>query len=173
MEENPDHFEAMAQLAEAKLNLGKNAEASISWTRCSACGTATRRALYVRARAMEAQGDKRGAEEHYGYALTADPRLAPALSRMWRLQQEEAQKPEALETLEKLRSLGEASLEEKVALAEMYAESKTRLDKGRKIIDELLKREPGNPKYVALKAALTQAAPKKKFKGPIILRGGR
>jgi hypothetical protein len=75
--------------------------------------------------------------------------------------------------LEKLYLLGEASLEEKVALVGMYAEGKIQSERGRKIVDELLKREPGNPTYVALKASLTTIAPKKRFSGPIILRGGR
>jgi hypothetical protein len=56
----------------------------------------------------------------------------------------------------------------------MYAESKINLERGRKLIDEALQREPGNPEYVSIKAALTAAAPKKKkSSGPIILRGGR
>jgi hypothetical protein len=60
----------------------------------------------------------------------------------------------------------------------MYADSRTNLDMGRKLIDEALQREPGNPKYVAIKAALTRAAPKKKSGGSsgggiIIMRGKR
>ncbi|MBN1205301.1 MAG: tetratricopeptide repeat protein [Myxococcaceae bacterium] len=175
VDENPDHIEALAQLAESKLSLGKNREAQELVDKVLSRRARSPRALYVRGRLMEAQGDKRGAEENYGYALTSDPRFAPALSRVWRLQQANGQEQEALQMLEKLYGLGEASLEEKLALAEMYAQRKIRLERGLKIIDELLKREPGNPKYVALKALLTpQAAPKKKsYKGPIILRGGR
>jgi tetratricopeptide (TPR) repeat protein len=133
------------------------------------------RANYVRGRALELQGDKRGAGEHYGYALTADPRFAPALSRVWRMQQEAGLKSEAMQTLERLYRIGEASVEEKVTLASMYADSKTNLEKGRKLIDEALQREPGNPKYVAIKAALTRATPKKKSSGSgiVIMRGKR
>jgi hypothetical protein len=90
------------------------------------------------------------------------------------MQQEARQWQESRGTLEKLYKLGEASLEEKVALAELYADSKSNYERGRKIVDELLHLDPGNTKYVALKAALTPAAPKKKKStGPIILRGGR
>ncbi len=178
LEDHPSHLEALAQLAETKLNLGKNTEAQQLVDRVLRMRARFPRALYVRARTLEAQGDKRGAEEHYGYALTADPRFAPALSRMWRLHKEAGRKVEAMTTLEKLYFLSEASLEEKVALAELYAETKTNMERGRKLIDEALQREPGNPQYVAIKASLAKAEPKskpqkKKGSGIVILRGGR
>lgn len=173
VEEHPDNVDALAQLAEAKLNLGKNGEAGDLVEKVLRIRARYARALYVRARVLEAQGDKRLAAEHYEYALTADPHFAPALSQVWRMQQAAGQKNEAQATLQRLYKLGEASLEEKVALAQMYADSKTNLERGKKIVDELLQREPGNPKYVALKAALTPTPEKKKFNGPIIIRGGR
>jgi tetratricopeptide (TPR) repeat protein len=174
VEENPDNVEALGQLAEAKLNLGKNTEATDLVDKVLRIRARYPRALYVRARVLESQGDKKGAEENYEYALSADPHFAPALSRIWRMQQEAGLKTEAQETLQRLYKLGEASLEEKIALAQMYADSKSNLERGRKIVEELLQREPGNPKYVALKAALTPVPPKKKRpSGPIILRGGR
>jgi tetratricopeptide (TPR) repeat protein len=173
VEENPDHVDALGQLAEAKLNLGKNSEANDLVEKVLKIRPRYPRALFVRARVLESQGDKKGAEENYEYALTADPHFAPALSHMWRMQQEVGLKNEAQETLQRLYKLGEASLEEKVALAQMYADSKSNLERGRKIVDELLQREPGNPKYVALKAALTPTPTKKKFTGPVIIRGGR
>lgn len=174
LDESPDDIEAQAQLAEAKLSLGKTSEAQDLVNKVLRLQARSPRALYVRARILEVQGDKRGAEENYGYALSADPGFAPALSRLWRMQQDARQWQESRETLEKLYRLGEASLEEKVALAELYADSKSNYERGRKIVDELLHLDPGNPKYVALKAALTPAAPKKKKPtGPIILRGGR
>jgi tetratricopeptide (TPR) repeat protein len=174
-EEHPDHVEGLAQLAETKLMLNKPAEAQQLVDKALRLRANYPRALYVRARALELQGDKRGAEEHYGYALTADPRFAPALSRMWRMHQEAGQKAEAIAVLERLYKIGEASVEEKVTLASMYADSKTNLEKGRKLIDEALEREPGNPKYVAIKAALTRATPKKKSGGSgiVIMRGKR
>jgi tetratricopeptide (TPR) repeat protein len=174
VDENPENAEAQAQLAEIKLSLGKTSEAQDLVEKVLRNRARSPRALYVRARIMEAQGDKRGALENYDYALSADPSFAPALSRLWRMQQEERQWQESRTTLERLYKLGEASLEEKVALAELYADSKSNYERGRKIVDELLHLDPGNPKYVALKAALTPAAPKKKrSSGPIILRGGR
>ncbi|MFL5350315.1 MAG: tetratricopeptide repeat protein [Hyalangium sp.] len=174
VEEQPDNADALGMLAEAKLNLGKNTEAQDLVEKVLHLKARSPRALYVRGRILEAQGDKRGAQENYSYALTADPRFAPALSRVWRTQQEAGEKTEALETLQKLYKLGEASLEEKVALAQMYADSGNHSERGLKIVDELLKREPGNPKYVALKAALAPAPStvKKRFTGPIIMRGG-
>jgi tetratricopeptide (TPR) repeat protein len=168
--------EALAVLAETKLLLENPAEAQQLVDKALRLRAQYPRALYVRARVLEEQGDKRGAEEHYGYALTSNPRFAPALSRVWRMQQEAGLKSEAIQTLERLYRIGEASVEEKVTLASMYADSKTNLDKGRKLIDEALQREPGNPKYVAIKAALTRATPKKKGNGGggiIIMRGKR
>ncbi|HLM46406.1 MAG TPA: hypothetical protein VK458_21225, partial [Myxococcaceae bacterium] len=100
----------------------------------------------------------------------------PALSRLWRMQQEAGLKAEARQTLERLYRVGGASVEEKVTLASMYAESRTNIDVGRKLIDEALQREPGNPKYVAIKSLLTRAAPKKKSgggSGIVIMRGKR
>lgn len=173
MEENPDNLDALGQLAEAWLNLGKTAVAKELVDKVLRIRSRFPRALYVRARILELHGDKQGAEENYRYALTADPHFAPALSRVWRMQQEANQWQESRLTLEKLYALGEASLEEKVALAQQYADSRTHLERGLKIVDELLQREPGNPQYVALKAALTPARTKKKSSGPIILRGGR
>ena len=172
-EENPDNVEALAVLAETKLLLKNPTEAQQLVDKVLRLRAQYPRALYVRALALEMAGDKRGAEEHYNYALTADPRFAPALSRVWRMQQEAGLKSEAMRTLERLYRIGEASVEEKVTLASMYADSKTNLEKGRKLIDEALQREPGNPKYVAIKAALTQAAPKKKGGGIVIMRGKR
>jgi tetratricopeptide (TPR) repeat protein len=173
LEENPENVDAAGQLAEVKLNLGKTSEAQDLVDKVLRVRSRFPQALYVRARILEAQGDKRGAEENYDYALSADPNFAPALSRVWRMQQDARQWQESRLTLEKLYKLGEASLEEKVALAELYADSKTNLERGQKIVDELLHLDPANPKYVALKAALTPTRPKKKSTGPIILRGGR
>jgi tetratricopeptide (TPR) repeat protein len=170
----PTSVEALAMLAETKLLLGQNKEAQGLVDKVLRLRSRFPRALYVRARALEAQGDKDGAVENYSYALSSDPRFAPALSRMWRIHREAGRKMEAMASLEKIHFIGEASMEEKVALAQLYAESKIHLERGRKLIDEALAREPGNPDYVAIKAALTEAMPrKKKPKGPIILRGGR
>jgi len=173
LEQNPENVDAAGQLAEVKLNLGKMSQAQDLVDKVLRVRSRYPQALYVRARILEAQGDKKGAEENYDYALSADPNFAPALSRRWRMQQDARQWQESRLTLEKLYKLGEASLEEKVALAELYADSKSNLERGQKIVNELLHLDPGNAKYVALKAALTPAPKKKKSSGPIILRGGR
>ncbi|WP_081466017.1 tetratricopeptide repeat protein [Stigmatella aurantiaca] len=170
----PTSVEALSMLAETKLLLGQNKEAQALVEKVLRLRSRYPRALYVRARALEAQGDKAGAVENYSYALSSDPRFAPALSRMWRIHRDAGRKMDAMTSLEQIHFIGEASIEEKVALAQMYAESKIHLERGRKLIDEALAREPGNPDYVSIKAALTDAMPKKKkSKGPIILRGGR
>jgi tetratricopeptide (TPR) repeat protein len=171
-EDHPENIEGLGMLAEAKLLLGKNSEAQALVDKVLKMRARYPRALYVRARALEAQGDRAGALEHYGYALSADPRFAPALSRMWRMHKEVGRKQEALDALERLYLTGEASLEEKVTLADLYADGKSQLERARKIVDELLAREPGNPRYVALKAALAPPPPpKKKGPGIVIMRG--
>jgi tetratricopeptide (TPR) repeat protein len=174
-EEHPDNVEALSQLAETKLLLKNPAEAQQLVDKALKQRALYARALYVRGRVLEQQGDKRGAEEHYGYALTSDPRFFPALSRLWRMQQEAGQKAEAKQTLERLYRAGGASVEEKVTLASIYVESRTNLDVARKLIDDALQREPGNPKYVAIKSLIARAAPKKKSGGSgiVIMRGKR
>jgi len=175
-EEHPDHVEALSQLAETKLLLNNFTEAQQLVDKALKQRALYARALYVRGRVLEQQGDKRGAEEHYGYALTSDPRFFPALSRLWRMQQEAGQKAEAKQTLERLYRVGGASVEEKVTLASIYVESRTNLDVARKLIDDALQREPGNPKYVAIKSLIARAAPKKKKSGGsgiVIMRGKR
>jgi tetratricopeptide (TPR) repeat protein len=174
VEAYPRDPDALAQLAETKLNMDQHAEAQQLVDKALGFRPRFARALYVRARALEAQGNPKGAEESYRYALTSDPGFAPALSRMWRLHEQASRRTEAMNTLEKLLFMGEASLEEKAALAGMYASSRTQVERGRKLIEEALRHEPGNEAYLATREALLKAAPpKQRGGGPVILRGGR
>ena len=174
--ENPRDLDTLAQLAETKLLLKKYPEAQQLVDKVLRVRPHFGRALYVRARAQEAQGRIKDAEESYRYALTAEPGFAPVLSRMWRLHHKAGRKDEAVKVLEQLYLAGEAAAEEKVALAELYAESKRQLERARKLMEEALRREPDNPRYLAIKAAIEKATPKPpkpKPTGPIIIRGGR
>ncbi len=173
---NPDDAELLAWLAETKLYLGRLSEAQSLVERALRQRPQFARALYVRARALEGQGNLRRAMEDYRYSLSSDPGFSPALARMWRLHRQLGDEAEALSTLERLVGLGEASLEEKVSLAEIYARQQTRQERGLKLIEEALRRDKGNARYLAIKKQLEKTAPRKKKKkrtGPVILRGGR
>ncbi|MCP3140781.1 tetratricopeptide repeat protein [Pyxidicoccus xibeiensis] len=171
----PRNAEALAWLAEAVLAQGRRPDAQALVDKALQLRPRLARALYVRGRMQEAQGDRKGAEESYRYALAAEPRFAPALSYIWPLYLKSDRKTDAQAALETLVSLGEATPEEKVRLAGLYATLQTKVPQGLKLIDEALKREPKNAEYLAIKKSLTALLPKpkKKFSGPVIIRGGR
>ncbi|NMO22879.1 tetratricopeptide repeat protein [Pyxidicoccus fallax] len=174
VEAEPRNAEALAWLAETVLAQGRVPDAQTLVDKALQLRPSLPRAQYVRGRVQEEQGDRRGAEESYRFALTAEPRFAAAHSRMWRLHLKAERKAEAQASLERLLTLGEASLEEKAALAGLYATLQTKVSQGLKLIDEALKREPDNAEYLRTKKALTALLPKpKKRSGPIIIRGGR
>ncbi len=168
----PQNADLIARLAETRLKLGNKAGALAAVEQALKVQPDSARALYVRGRLQEDQGDTKRAKEDYGLALQENPRLVPALSRMWRLQQQAGEKEEALVSLERLVGSGEALLEEKVALASLYAETRRRPEQGLKLIAEALKQDAGNPEYLDIQKALKKALPRKKKKsGPIIMRG--
>ncbi|MFE8600545.1 tetratricopeptide repeat protein [Archangium violaceum] len=169
----PQNADLIARLAETRLTLGNKVGALAAVEQALKAQPDSARALYVRGRVQETQGDLKRAKEDYGAALQHNPRLAPALSRMWRLQEKAGEKEEALVSVERLVDSGEASPEEKVGLANLYAQTRRRPDRGLKLIAEALKREPGNPEYLDIQKALKKALPKKKVSGPIIIRGRR
>ncbi len=171
----PQNAEALAWLAEAVLAQGRRPEAQTLVDQALQLRPRLARALYVRGRVQEEGKDRRGAEESYRFAAAADPRFAPVLSKMWRIHMDADNLPEAQETLERLLSTGEATLEEKAALAGVYARLQMQVTRGLKLIDEALKREPQNPEYLRVKKALQALLPKPKKRpsGPTIIRGGR
>ncbi|XXF80328.1 tetratricopeptide repeat protein [Myxococcaceae bacterium GXIMD 01537] len=175
VEADPRDVESLSQLAEAKVLQEHYDEAQQLVDKALRLKPQFARALYVRGRVQEARGRVRDAEESYRYALTSDAGLAQVYSRLWRLHDEAGRKDEATGALEQLFFLGEATPEEKVALAAKYAEGKRQLERGRKLIEEALRREPGNERYLAIKDAIEKATPKVKPKntGPVIIRGGR
>jgi tetratricopeptide (TPR) repeat protein len=175
VEEDADNAEAVAWLAEIVCAQGRASEAQQLVDRALNLRPRFARALYVRGRVQEEQGDARAAEDSYRFALKTESSFAPALSRMWRLHLKSGRKPEAQEVLERLMGLGEATVEEKAALANLYAWFETQLPRGKKLIEEALKREPRNPEYLRIQKAIDKATPKKKKapSGPIIIRGRR
>ncbi|MBX5483428.1 MAG: tetratricopeptide repeat protein [Myxococcaceae bacterium] len=173
LQRNPRDTEVLAQLAETILYEGRPAEAQQLVDEALALKPTYPRALYVRARALEAQGELKRAAENYQYALKSDPSFAPALSRIWRIYDHRGEKAEAMSALERLFFMGEASLEEKVALAELYAQSQSNVSRGRKLIEEALRRDPENERYKEIRAKLIKAGANiDRPRGPIIMRGG-
>jgi len=172
---NPRDAGLLAQTAETILYQGKPAQAQRLIDEALAVKPRYPRALYVRARSLEAQGELQRAAENYQYALKSDPSFAPALSRIWRIYEHRGEKAEAMSALERLFFMGEASLEEKVALAELYADSRSNVTRGRRLIEEALRRDPRNARYREIRDRLQKlgATLGGESKGPIIIRGGR
>lgn len=160
VERNPRDAELACQLAETKLLAGKPEEAQALVDQALSQRESFPRALYVRGRAFELQDDKQSALENYKYALKVDPGFPPVLSRLWRLYQERDQKTEAMSALEKLLFMKEATPEERIALATLYADTGLNLDRGRKLVDEQLKNTPNDPELKELKKRLGRGKPK-------------
>jgi tetratricopeptide (TPR) repeat protein len=167
----PQNADLIARLAETKLQLGKQDEVRTLVERALQEQPDCVRALYVRAHALELQGDLRRAKEDYAQALGANARFAPALKRMWRLQKQVGEDEKALSSLERLVEVRQATLEEKVALAELYAKTHLKAEQGLKLIGEALKQEPDNFQYLDIQKK--NLPRKKRSSGPVIMRGGR
>lgn len=174
LEEHPDSPELLSMMAETRLQLRQIPEALSLVDQALAVRSRFPRALYVRGRAQEAEGDLKAAVESYEYALRADPTFAAALSRVWRVYKHRGEKIEAISALERLTQRNQASPEEKLALAEMYVSSNLHLDRARTILVEAMKKDPRNPGYKELLRQLEAQSPKKnKKQGIIIMRNTR
>lgn len=175
---SPKDVDAMAMLAETKLMLGQPEEAQRIVDDVLAMRPRSARAMYVSGRALEAQGELKRAAEQYEQAIQSDPGFAPALSRVWRIYSHRGEKLEAMTTLERLFFMNESSPEEKFALAEMYADNKINVERGRKLVRELLRKDKDNGQYKDLAARLAKLPTLRSSggggsKGPIIMKGGR
>jgi tetratricopeptide (TPR) repeat protein len=160
VDRDPRDSDLMCQLAETKLLAGHVEEAQTLVDQALAQRENFPRALYVRGRAFEEQKDKRGAYDNYLFALKTDPNFQPVLSRIWRIYREKDRKAEAMGALEKLLFMKEATPEERRALAELYSETGLNLDRGRKLVDELLKATPDDADLKELRKKLGRDKPK-------------
>lgn len=174
---SPKDVDAMAALAETYLLNQKPEDAQSMVNDVLALRPRSPTALYLGGRALEAQGELKRAVEQYEQALAADPGFAPALSRVWRIYAHRGEKLEAMTTLEKLFFMREASLDEKVSLAEMYVENRINVARAKKIVDDALKAERDNPRYKELRDRVARLPGGRgggsEKSGPIIMRGGR
>jgi tetratricopeptide (TPR) repeat protein len=170
IDERPKDPELVALLAETKLLQGESGEALLLVDKVLADQPKWARALYVRGRAMEEQQNHAQAVLDYEAALKTDPNFAPALSRLWRIYDARKQKADAMQVLERLFFLNEITAEEKVALARHYADTWANVDRGLKLIDEALRRDPKNAEYLKIKKQLKGGSAGKKGPGVIIMK---
>ncbi len=169
----PRDPELLAQLAETMLNAGKPDEARALVDKALGLKPKFAGALYVRARALEEQGELKQAAEAYQAALKSNPGFGPALSRIWRIHQHRGDKGEAMGALERLFFMGEASADEKISLAELYAESRTNLDRAGRLVDEALRRTPDDTRLKELRASIAKLPGGSRSPGVIIMKRGR
>lgn len=177
--ENPKDAEVLALLAETRLEQGKGGEAQVLVDKVLAMEPRWARALYVRGRAVEMQDRLEDALSDYQSALLTDSTFAPALKRIWRVQKRLNNKPESMNALEQLFLQNELDTEEKVQLATYYAETWANVERGEKLINEVLKKDPQNKEYLAIRSKLAKGSVglgKKKKTNPggiQIIKGGR
>lgn len=172
VEEDPKDADALALLAEIRLLQDRGGEAQVLIDRILAMEPSWPRALYVRGRAYEQQGRYEEALSDYQTALSSDGNFVPALGRLWRVHDKLGNKPDAIGALEQLYFQNEITMDEKVQLARYYAETWANVERGEKIINEALKKDPKNPDYLEIKKMLAKGTVKKKKKPGIqIIRG--
>jgi tetratricopeptide (TPR) repeat protein len=177
--EKPRDADLLSLLAEVKLQRSEPSEAEQLVDRALALKPNFARALYVRGLAQEALGEGDRAKDNHLEALRSDPHFGPALSRLWPIYQREGNTPEAISALERLLFAHEASLEEKAALAKYYVDTGANLDRGRKLIDEVMRHDPRNTRYRIIQVRYQKSGEgasrpsRGPNNGPVIIRGAR
>ena len=169
----PRNADLLARLAQVQLELGNKTEAQSRVDQALKLQPGCSRAFYVRGLLAEAAGDTRRAREDFRMALDENKRFTPALAKLWTLQRQSGDLPGARDSLARLVGAGEGSLDDKVALAELYAQTRSGTEQGLKLIAEALKQDGKNPHYLAIQRDLKKALPTRKASGPIIMRGRR
>lgn len=174
VESEPNNVEALAYLADAKLNLGEATDADQLLDKATGLKPSSPGVLFVRGRSLELAGDLKGAISSYKLALKADPRFAPALRRVWSIDLQEGNDGDALTALERLYFANEAGLEEKATLVELCAKRKIDTALAKKIIEEVIRAAPSNERYRRIQLALGGGPTRvvKHATGPEIIRGG-
>lgn len=179
IEENPKDAELLALLAETRLLEGKGGDVQVLVDKVLSMEPRWARALYVRGRAVEMQDRLEDALADYQGAMLTDSTFAPALKRIWRVQQRLGNKAESIAALEQLFLQNDIDPEERVQLARYYAETWANVPRGQKLINDALKKDPKNAEYLKIKSKLALGAKglsgKKKDpnNGIQIIKGGR
>ncbi len=158
----PSDPEYLAQLAEVKWAQGRLEQADDLVAQALAQKPRHPRATYVRARIREDAGDLDEALQSYRLVTRLSPTFADAYSRIWRICEVQRDGEGALSALETLHRLKEASLEERVKLAELSARYKRQVPRALGLIDEALAKDPQNARYREIRARLLKARPAKR-----------
>ena len=151
VEANPRDADLVGLLAETELYLGKVESAQAKVDQALGLRPNFPRALYVRGRTLEVQGDLKAAAEQYQFALKSDPSFAPALSRVWPIYEHRGEKIEAMSALERLFFMNEATIDEKIELASLYVDTGSHPERAKKLLAEAFRVQPDNPRAKELK----------------------
>ena len=173
---DPKDIDALSLLAEMRLLQGRATDAARLVDQVLTIDSRLPRPLYVRGLSLEQQNQLEEALRDYNAALDSDGAFAPALKRRWRVQDRLGDKQGALGTLERLFMQNDIDAEEKVQLARYYADTWANVERGEKLINEALKKDPKNPEYLKIRSRLVKGnagKPPKKQGGLQIIRGTR
>lgn len=170
LEETPNSPEPLALLAETRLEQGRAADAQALIDKLFTLQARSAGALYMRGRALEAQGNLDAAMTDYTQALRADPRFGPALSRQWRVFLKKKNAPEAMNVLEKLALLDQIDEAEKLQLATLYVETLANPARARKMAEQALRRTPRSKDWQRVRDAAARAGASGGSKGVQIIR---
>ncbi|RMG19299.1 MAG: tetratricopeptide repeat protein [Deltaproteobacteria bacterium] len=127
--------------------------------------------------ALEGTGDLDGAVRAYRSAAKQAPEVTDVYRSLARVYEKLGNLPEAIASSERVAQLDPSDRRARIHLAELYADSPIDAGKGKRLVEELLAEDPGDPKLLALKRRLEQAAkrapprPKKRPTGPLIIKG--
>jgi|CXWL01.1.fsa_nt_gi tetratricopeptide (TPR) repeat protein len=160
--------DVLARLAETRLYQGEPDEAAALVDKVLGLVPQHALALWVRGRAAALKGDERSAEENFTFAHRADPLLGQALSSLAAAALSRGNKAQAMEALEKLLFLNEASPKERLQLADIYLDTGVNVPRADKLATEILKRDPRHAEAKAVKARVNRSSGASKFKGPRI-----
>lgn len=147
----PGQADLLARLAETRLYQGDVGEADALVGKALTLNARQALALWVRGRAAQLAGDERAAEENFTFALRADPMLGQALSSLAALALKDGRKMQAMEMLERLLSLNEASQQERLQLANIYIDTGVNVPRAQQLAGDILKRDPNNVSAKAVK----------------------
>ncbi|HLT29138.1 MAG TPA: tetratricopeptide repeat protein [Myxococcaceae bacterium] len=163
--------ELLAMLAETKLQLDLSIDAQSLVDEALQRNPEDPQAHYMRGLILEREAQPQQARAAFERALSSTADFQPALSRLWRLQEDAGQKRAAVDTLERLYFLGEATTAEKAALAGLYVELGLHAKRAKTLIEEALRREPDNASWKAIRTTLArEEARKRQRRLPMIIR---
>ncbi len=147
----PGQADILARLAETRLYQGDLGEAEVLVGKALALNARQALALWVRGRVAQLEGDERTAEENFTFAQRADPVLGQALSSLAELALKDGRKMQAMEALERLLSLNEATRQERLQLANIYIDTAVNVPRAQQLAGEILKRDPNDAGAKAVK----------------------